>query len=156
MPLPPSSFTKSKWLAFFAEMTAKVNHHNPVVVMEISVGAFLEEGAFLMHLLAVLEGIVQVERLPTSLDVEMLDSLFRTLFLIIDMMSSLGFDGDSYYLLLVSARSYRIAQTLAKEELRSCAHVKPACSYYLHVLLTLPLATALHNNWALDITSNVT
>lgn len=168
MPLPPSSFTKSKWLAFFAEMTAKINHHNPVIVSEgcdmvrrllstrISVGAFLEEGAFIQHLLDVIEGIARVERLPTPLDIEMLDALFRTLFLVIDMMASLAFDGDAYYLLLVSARSSKIMQTLARVLESNTRLYFGRCSYYLHVLLTLPLATALHTEWAMDLLSNVT
>ncbi|CAG9578323.1 conserved hypothetical protein [Leishmania major strain Friedlin] len=74
MPLPSAvSFTQAKWLAFFAELTAKLTHHNALVVMEgaellkrlllsrVSIAAVLQQGDLLVRLLDTWRGCVLAE-----------------------------------------------------------------------------------------------
>ena len=140
MPVPPPSFTKNKWLAFFAEITSKVTHHNAIVVIEgcellkrllltrVSVAVVLEEGTLLRHLLDVSCIIAQVEALPTDADNQMMFSLFQCLTLITDLATSLFFEGDEYYSLLVLARSGEMLQSLTQLlHARQRRHIGPTC-----------------------------
>nr|CAJ2477587.1 unnamed protein product [Leishmania braziliensis] len=74
MPFPSAaSFTQAKWLAFFAELTAKLTHHNALVVMEgaellkrlllsrVSIAAVLQQGDLLRRLLDAWRGCVLAE-----------------------------------------------------------------------------------------------
>lgn len=74
MPFPSAgSFTQTKWLAFFAELTAKLTHHNVLVVMEgaellkrllisrVSIAAILQQGELLVRLLDTWRGCVTAE-----------------------------------------------------------------------------------------------
>ncbi|CBZ36154.1 hypothetical protein, conserved [Leishmania donovani] len=74
MPFPSAaSFTQAKWLAFFAELTAKLTHHNALVVMEgaellkrlllsrVSIAAVLQQGDLLVRLLDAWRGCVLAE-----------------------------------------------------------------------------------------------
>ncbi|KPA83145.1 hypothetical protein ABB37_02842 [Leptomonas pyrrhocoris] len=83
MPFPSaSSYTQTKWLAFFAELTAKLTHHNVLVVMEgaellkrllisrVSIAAILQQGELLVRLLDSWRGCATAERLPTRSPVE--------------------------------------------------------------------------------------
>ncbi|KAG5498639.1 hypothetical protein JKF63_02925 [Porcisia hertigi] len=75
MPFPSAAFfTQAKWLAFFAELTAKLTHHNALVVMEgaellkrlllsrVSIAAVLQQGDLLLRLFDVWRGCVLAER----------------------------------------------------------------------------------------------
>ncbi|GET90732.1 hypothetical protein, conserved [Leishmania tarentolae] len=74
MPFPSvTSFTQVKWLAFFAELTAKLTHHNALVVMEgaellkrlllsrVSIAAVLQQGDLLLRLLDAWRGCILAE-----------------------------------------------------------------------------------------------
>ncbi|KAG5496591.1 hypothetical protein JIQ42_03421 [Leishmania sp. Namibia] len=80
MPFPSAAFfTQAKWLAFFAELTAKLTHHNALVVMEgaellkrlllsrTSIAAVLQQGDLLLRLLDAWRGCVLAERPRESL-----------------------------------------------------------------------------------------
>ncbi|KAG5472352.1 hypothetical protein LSCM1_03751 [Leishmania martiniquensis] len=80
MPFPSAAFfTQAKWLAFFAELTAKLTHHNALVVMEgaellkrlllsrVSIAAVLQQGDLLMRLVDAWRGCVLAERPRESL-----------------------------------------------------------------------------------------
>jgi hypothetical protein len=71
MPFPSaSSYTQTKWLAFFAELTAKLTHSNVLVVMEgaellkrllishVSIAMILQQGELLVRLLDCWRGCV--------------------------------------------------------------------------------------------------
>ncbi|KPI90398.1 hypothetical protein ABL78_0474 [Leptomonas seymouri] len=79
MPFPSAnSYTQIKWLAFFAELTAKLTHHNVLVVMEgaellkrllisrVSIAAVLQQGELLVRLLDSWRGCVTAEHPYTS------------------------------------------------------------------------------------------
>lgn len=83
MPFPPAtSYTHTKWLAFFAELTAKLTHHNVLVVMEgaellkrllisrVSIAAFLQQGELLVRLLDSWRGCVTAGRPHTASSVD--------------------------------------------------------------------------------------
>ncbi|KAG5473121.1 hypothetical protein CUR178_03039 [Leishmania enriettii] len=80
MPFPSAAFfTQAKWLAFFAELTAKLTHANALVVMEgaellkrlllsrVSIAAVLQQGDLLLRLVDAWRGCVLAERPRESL-----------------------------------------------------------------------------------------
>jgi hypothetical protein len=151
MPPPPATFTKSKWLTFFAELTAKITHHNVNVVIEgceiyrrlvisrVSIGAFLEEGSFLEHMLNVACAMSQGEKPPTSRDREMQHCVMQCISLTLDMMTSLFADGDSYHILLVLARSRLFLDSLTQVLKGKNRDWFGYTCKLLQVLLSLPL-----------------
>ncbi|ORC90939.1 uncharacterized protein TM35_000073630 [Trypanosoma theileri] len=156
MPVPPASFTRSKWLAFFAELTAKITHHNIMVVLEgcevlkrilisqVSIAAFLEEGALLTHFLDTIAGdALSNERREYGPSLAMAERLLftqlETLSLFIDMMVALHADKDPYYCLLVIARAGDIVLTLVRLLQRQQPRFFGLTAMLLKSLLTLPL-----------------
>ena len=153
MPVPPPTFTKSKWLTFFAELTSKITHHNVLVVIEgceilkrllisrVSVAAFLEEGNLLQHLFDTAVSVVKCEKPPTSHDGEMLHGLMQCLSLLLDMMMSLFADGDPYHTLLVQSRSSIFLDGLTQVLKGKNRQYFGFTSRLLQILLSLPLTT---------------
>ncbi|KEG09327.1 hypothetical protein DQ04_05411030 [Trypanosoma grayi] len=156
MPVPPVSFTRSKWLAFFAELTAKITHHNVLVVLEgcevlkrilvsrVSVAAFLEEGDLLMHLVDTIAGdMLTNERRdngpPLAMAEKLLFTQLETLSLVIDMMMALHADKDPYYCLLVLARAGAMLMTLVGLLQRQHPRFFGIIATIVQVLLGLPL-----------------
>lgn len=154
MPLPPPSFTKSKWLAFFAELTAKLTHHNILVVIEgceilkrllmtrISIAALLQEGELLQHLLDTIVGGIRSERLlgpSVALNEELTWTQLETLSLCIDLLVSLHADGDPYYCLLVQARTGAIIEGLVSVLQRVHPHFFGVVANLLMSVLSLPI-----------------
>ncbi|KAF5226753.1 hypothetical protein ECC02_000254 [Trypanosoma cruzi] len=156
MPVPLKSFTKSKWLAFFAELTAKLAHHNVMVVMEgcevikrilvsrVSVAAFLEEGELLTHLVDIIAGeMLSSERRsgrpPLFMAEKLLFTQLETLSLFIDMMLALHADKNPYYCLLVLARAGAILMTLVKLLQRQHPRFFGIIGTMVKLLLSLPL-----------------
>ncbi|RNF18271.1 uncharacterized protein Tco025E_04583 [Trypanosoma conorhini] len=150
------SFTKSKWLAFFAELTAKVTHHNVVVVEEgcevlkrilvssVSVAAFLEEGELVTHLVDTIAGDMLSSECrgggpPFFTADKLLFTQLETLSLFIDMMLALYADRDPYYCLLVLARAGEILLTLVKLLQRQHPRFFGLLATMVHSLLSLPL-----------------
>ncbi|RNF12789.1 hypothetical protein TraAM80_00145 [Trypanosoma rangeli] len=162
MPIPLTSFTKSKWLAFFAELTAKVTHHNVLVVMEgcevikrilvssVSVAAFLEEGELITHLVDTIAGdMLSSERRsggpPLFMAEKLLFTQLETLSLFVDMMLALYVDKDPYYCLLVLARAGDILVTLVKLLQRQHPRFFGLIAAMVQSLLSLPLGREVQN-----------
>ena len=156
MPLPPQNFTKSKWLAFFAELTSKITHHNVVVVIEgceilkrllvsrISVGAFLEEGNFLRHYIDVLLGAVRCRKPSTQHDAEMVFSMLHLLRLILEMIVSFQSDDDEYYSLLAMSNSGMVVEALGQMLQSGNAYYFGFIASLLHfTLISLPFGRQL-------------
>ena len=161
MPLPGAAFTKSKWLAFFAEISAKVTHHNLAVVVEgtellrrllltrVGVGAVLEEGNLLTHLcdtlVASVTGSAVVVTSGEPRDAETVEALLQALGLVIGSAVSLHNERDPYYSLLVMSRVgdllRALGNTLAASPRRHPA-TGHAAALALTILSTLPLAEA--------------
>ncbi|CCD12302.1 unnamed protein product, partial [Trypanosoma congolense IL3000] len=156
MPGPLASFTKTKWLSFFAELTAKITHHNQVVVLEgcelvkrhlmtqVSVAAFLEEGSLLLALVDTLAGNMVTadddeQAVSTGIGEKLIFVQLETLSLFIDMMVSLHADREGYYCLLVQARAGVIFGTLVGLLRRRHKHFFGITSIMVKTLLELPL-----------------
>ena len=142
MPVPSSDFTKSKWLAFFAELTSKITHHNVAVVREgvellrrllltrVGVGAILEEASLLQHLCDTIHGYTAAAEQPGIIsstcllsskastfhsdDAEVVECLFQGLHLIVISAISIFTGNDEYLSLLVMARVGLIIESLGK------------------------------------------
>ncbi|KAH8614265.1 hypothetical protein ERJ75_000720600 [Trypanosoma vivax] len=159
MPIPQATFTKSKWLAFFAELTAKITHHNVLVVIEgceilkrllvsrVSVAAFLEEGNLLLVLVDTIAGDVlsgqhREDVLPIVLADKLLFTRLETLSLFVDMMVALHADKDPYYCLLVQARAGVVLSTLVSMLECKHPHYFGIIATMVNTLLGLPLGRA--------------
>ena len=157
MPFPSASFTQSKWLGFFAELTAKARHHSPAVVVEgcevirrllltrVSVAAFLEEGHLIGHLCDQLSSYVAAETLTPGSQAAV-HCLLDVLSLMIDHTIALHCDGDEYFVLLSLGRCSTILRSLVIHVLGARAtgpHAEsafgPASHLVTKLLKNLPL-----------------
>lgn len=169
MPLPGSTFTKTKWLAFFAELTAKLTHHSVLVNIEgcrtlqrllstsVSVAALLQEGDLLQCLVDGFVGGVRSNTDshsggggggsgPSSLSAsaalgeELSMAQLDTLGLCVSLMASLHADGDEYYSLLVLARAGVILEGLLQAlQKRHRTFYGPVAAVVATLLTALPL-----------------
>lgn len=166
MPTPSASYTPIKWLAFFAELTAKLTHHNVLVVMEgaeilkrllisrVSIAAFLQEGELLRRLADTLRVSLvvlsdQTGGPTTALNEELAFILLETLALTVNLMVSLHADADGYYSLLVMARAGALV-----EDLQLMMKSTPPLAFghlcsILQQLLTLPFGRSVEADGSL-------
>lgn len=141
MPLPPPSFTLVRWTAFFAELSSKLSHHHPLVVLEgcdvvrrllvshLSIAVFLQESSTLQSLLHTLtvsfqqgpqQGSVAPSTaaggkssLPSTIQEEDISlSILGTLSMILYLMRSLLAEGDAYYSALVLSQAGAVLEAL--------------------------------------------
>ncbi|KAK7194240.1 hypothetical protein NESM_000338800 [Novymonas esmeraldas] len=170
MPLPSAaSFTQVKWLAFFAALTAKLTHHNALVVMEgaellkrvllsrVSIAAIVQQGDLLVRLLDTWRGCVLSERArgvassvddarapphtsaAVALNDELAFVLAESISQCIDLMVSLHADGDPYYCLLVLARAGPMLEVLVDVLQAAPPQLFGITASLLQQLLALPL-----------------
>lgn len=166
MPFPSAdSFREAKWLAFFAELTAKLTHHNALVVMEgaellkrllishVSIAAVLQQGDLLVRLLDTWRGCVLAERprdtpprhdeaapsVAVALNDELSFVLAESIAQCIDLMVALHADGDSYYSLLVLARAGPMLEVLVDVLQMAPSQLYGIAAGLLQQLLALPL-----------------
>ncbi|AAZ11838.1 hypothetical protein, conserved [Trypanosoma brucei brucei TREU927] len=159
MPAPLATFTKTKWLTFFAELTAKITHHNLLVVLEgcelvkrllvsrVSVAAFLEEGNFLLLLVDSLVGNMLNNEpfevnVPIGTNEKLIFTQLETLSLFVDMMVALHADSDPYYCLLVQARAGVLLGTLVSLLRRQQSNFFGIIAIMVKALLDIPLGRA--------------
>jgi hypothetical protein len=126
MPLPASTFTKSKWLAFFAELSSKVTHHSPMIVLEgvdllrrllitrLSFAAILEEGHLFEHVCDTFKSYVQASVAGPSgpRDAEVIISLLHLLDAMTALTLAMNVEKDEYISLLIRARSPSLLKAL--------------------------------------------
>lgn len=146
-------FARSRWLAFFAELTAKLTHHNVLIVIEgcvilkrllvtqISVAALLQEGELLCNFIDMLIGSVQNERLfepvVISLNEELTFVQLETLSVIVELMSRLYREDEPYYRLLVQARRGLLMDGVLHVMQSSHPHVYGIAAHLLASLLDM-------------------